>query len=69
MSEQVTVNEIVQVVPEHDWAGTLMVVTEVKDWGIVCYTQMPNSEGQAYIRLTYKDFERTGGVAPFVLAD
>lgn len=49
-------HSIVQVVPEHQWAGCLVVVDEVKSWGMQGYVQVPMG-GQAYIRLKWEEFE------------
>jgi hypothetical protein len=47
----------------------MVVVTEVKDWGIQGYVQSAGVSGQQYIRLKTKDFEPTGGQAPWVIGD
>lgn len=52
------------------WAGLLFVVSEVRDWGIVAYMQLPGPcEGivtvvdtnQAWVRLEWSEFDLTGG--------
>jgi len=54
--------EIVQVAPTVETFGACMVVvTEVKSWGIQGYVQSAGVPGQQYIRLKTSDFERTGG--------
>lgn len=58
-------NDIVQCVPSHGWAGCLVVVDEVRSWGIQGFVQIPQG-GQAYIRLKTGDFEPTGGKVVFV---
>jgi hypothetical protein len=64
---------IVQVDPKHEgWGGCLVVVTEVKDWGIQGYTNIPMAEGQAFIRLKWEDIASTSGITiwtPESLAD
>jgi hypothetical protein len=60
-------NTIVQIVPEHRWAGCLVVVTELKPWGIQGFVQIP-MQGQAYIRLEHKEYEVVGQAA-FVIAE
>ena len=60
-------NNIVQVTPEQgDFAGALVVVTEVRSWGVIGYVQIPRG-GQAYIRLEARHFEQTGGRVRFAL--
>jgi hypothetical protein len=62
------VGDIVQVDPLFEMFGACMVVvTEVKDWGIQGYVQSANVEGQQYIRLKTKEFEPTGGVAVWTI--
>lgn len=57
-------HEIVQVDPKHDtFGGCLVVVDEVKEWGIQGYVQNAGQPGQAWIRLKFGDFESTGGRA------
>ena len=53
------VNDIVQVGLDHEWVGCLVVVTEVKTWGIQGYVQVP-MQGAAYVRLKNEDFEKVG---------
>jgi hypothetical protein len=56
--------EIVQVDPSKEmFGGCMVVVTEVKTWGIQGYVQSAGVPGQQYIRLKHEDFERTGGKA------
>ena len=55
----IEINDVVQIVPTHQWSGNFVTVTEVKSWGIVGYVQIP-LESQAYIRLEYGDFEKIG---------
>jgi hypothetical protein len=58
----VKVGDIVQARRGHDWFPCLVIVTEVRSWGIRGYTSVPR-EGDAYIRLENGDFEDTGGEA------
>ena len=44
------------------WGPSLVVVTEVKSWGIQGYTHIPLG-GDAFIRLKWEEFEPTGGQA------
>lgn len=65
MSEQVDVQvgDIVQANPETcEWGPSLVVVSEVKSFGIQGYTHIPRG-GDAFIRLTWDQFEQTNGKA------
>jgi len=63
----IKVNDIVQVDPNFETFGACMVVvTEVKDWGIQGYVQSAGIAGQQYIRLKTEQFEPTGGKAIWV---
>lgn len=56
------IGDIVQVNPEKEtFGGCMVVVTEVKSWGVQGYVQNAGVAGQAYIRLKTGDFEPTGG--------
>jgi len=60
----IEIGDIVQVDPSKEmFGGCMVVVTEVKNWGVQGYVQSPGVEGQAYIRLPFEDFEPTGGKA------
>ena len=57
-------HDIVQVEPSvPTFGGCMVVVTEVKAWGIQGYVQNAGQEGQAYIRLKHEDFVATSGKA------
>ena len=59
--------DIVQVNPEKEMFGACMVVvTEVKSWGIQGYVQSAGVKGQQYVRLKYEDIAYTGGKAVWV---
>ena len=61
------VGDIVQVSPEKEcFGGCMVVVTEPKTWGLQGYVQSAGVPGQQYIRLKTEEFERTGGIAPWV---
>ena len=63
----IEVNDIVQVDPLFEtFGGCMVVVTEVKDWGIQGYVQSAGVEGLQYIRLKTEMFETTGGKAVWV---
>lgn len=53
-------NSIVQVNEAGgEWAGCLLQVSEVKNWGVQAYLKIPNS-GTAYIRLNFDQVEHVG---------
>jgi hypothetical protein len=63
------VGDIVQVTPDKEmWCGCMVVVTELKNFGIQGYVQSAGVPGQQYIRLNFDDFEPTGGKAIWVVA-
>jgi hypothetical protein len=62
----IEVNDIVQISPEVNhqegfWAGNLLIVTEVKSWGVQGYCRVQG--GEAYIRLKTGQFEKVGRLA------
>jgi hypothetical protein len=62
------VGDIVQVNPEVEvFGGCMVVVTELKPWGIQGYVQSAGVPGQQYIRLKTKQIETTGGKAVWVV--
>jgi len=63
----IEVHDIVQVNPLKEmFGGCMVVVTELKDFGIQGYVQSAGVEGQQYVRLKFEDFEPTGGKAVWV---
>lgn len=58
----IRVGDIVQIKPEthrmHFFRAQLIIVTEVKTWGIQGYSQAEN--GQAFVRVKTEDFYRVG---------
>jgi hypothetical protein len=61
------IGDIVQVNPEKEMFGACMVVvTEVKPWGVQGYVQSAGVPGQQFIRLKTEDFEQTGGTAVWI---
>ena len=63
----IEINDIVQVDPSKAvFGGTMVVVTEIKAWGIQGYIQSAGVDGLQYIRLEWQDFEMTGGKAIWV---
>jgi hypothetical protein len=59
----IEIGDIVQVDPmaSDTFGACLVVVTEIKSWGIQGYVQSAGVEGQQYIRLNFDQFEMTGG--------
>lgn len=39
-----------------DWCGTVLIVDEVKSWGVQAFVHVP-MEGDAYIRLKHEQFD------------
>lgn len=59
--------DIVQITDEsHPWFPCLLVVDEVKSWGVQAYVTIPKSNnntelpGQAYNRLPFKKIKKVG---------
>lgn len=52
-------HDVVQVIPEHEWAGAFVYVTEVKEWGIQGFVNIP-LQGSAYIRLKNGEYDKIG---------
>jgi hypothetical protein len=64
------VGEIVQVNPSNEvFGGCMVVVTEVKSWGVQGYVQSAGVPGQQYIRLKHEDYESTGGMAVWMIIE
>ena len=60
----IEIGDIVQVDPGVEtFGGCMVVVSEVKSWGIQGYVQSAGVDGQQYIRLEFQNFELTGGKA------
>ena len=65
----VEIGDIVQVNPSKEmFGGCMVMVTEVKSWGIQGYVQSAGVLGQQYIRLKFEDIEPTGGKAVWIAA-
>jgi len=65
---EVNERDVVQITdPTHHWYPALIIVSEVKSWGIQGYTIIPTndaeSNGQAYIRLKQGVYEYVGKAA------
>lgn len=71
MKDNVVTGSIVQIDPENKtnaaFGACLMVVTEVRDWGVQGYVQALGESrdagrgGAAFIRLSWDEVEPTGG--------
>jgi hypothetical protein len=68
MSRRTKKGDIVQVAPDHKWCGCLVVVIELKSFGVQGFVPMPGG-GEAHIRLRHSDYEDTGGRVVFERAD
>lgn len=55
-------HDIVQIIPEHEWSGALVIVTDVKELEIKGFVQIP-MKGAAYIKLSHSDFKIVGQCA------
>ena len=51
-----------------DWAGCVLIIDEVKPWGVQAFLRIP-MQGDAYIRLPFGHFELLGGCAVLMPAD
>jgi len=70
MTQDLKIGDIVQVTPTKETFGACMVVvTELKSFGIQGYVQSAGVPGQQYIRLKFDEFEFTGGTAVWVPND
>ena len=68
--DEIKVGDIVQVNPDKEIFGACMVVvTELKSFGIQGYVQSAGVNGQQYIRLKFDEFESTGGKAVWVVGE
>lgn len=45
-----------------DWCGTVLIVDEVKSWGVMAFVHIP-MQGDAYIRLKSDQYDILGGHA------
>lgn len=67
---KIEIDDIVQVSPDKEMFGACMVVvTELKTWGIQGYVQSAGVAGQQYIRLKFDEIETTGGKAVWVVGE
>jgi hypothetical protein len=68
MTNTISKNSIIQIMPSHKWGGCLAVVDEVKSFGCQAYVSMPDAQGvgRAYIRLNHEEYEPVGAMVIFV---
>ena len=60
---KVRINSVIQANENAgDWCGCLLIVTEVKEWGVQAGLKIPY-QGTAYIRLTHDEFDYIGQAA------
>lgn len=43
------------------WQGCLVIVEELRNWGVTGFLRAPMQDGLIYVRLAWEDFETTGG--------
>lgn len=58
--------DVIQLVPQHRFGGTLWIVDQVHPWGVRAYHSPLTREGTAYVRADWTQFVRVGP-ATFVL--
>lgn len=64
----IQIHDIVQIDPAVEmFGGCMMVVTEVKSWGVQGYVQSAGVDGQQYVRRKWSEIEQTGGRAIWVV--
>lgn len=52
----------------HDWFGCVMIVDEVKSWGVQAYLKIP-CRGNAFLRLNWDEFVLLEDKAIFEISD
>ncbi|MBC8147426.1 MAG: hypothetical protein H8E98_05520 [Bacteroidetes bacterium] len=59
--ENIKINSVVQIneTSREGWIGCLVQVSELKDWGIQGWVQIP-MQGSAYIRLKWDEIDYIG---------
>ena len=65
-----SVGDIIQITDEtHAWFPCLLIISDVKQWGVIAYITIPKSNdgselpARAFNRLPYGKFERVGNAA------
>lgn len=53
------------------WFRCLVVVDEIRSWGVQGYTTIPDrgGTGDAYIRLTWDEIDKTGGFSRYIVKE
>ena len=65
MQNNVKKNDVIQINEKFKgtgWIGCLMIVDEVKSWGVQAYLHVP-MQGDAYLRLKHEDYDVIGKAA------
>lgn len=58
--EPIEKGTIIQVInPKHDWYPSVLIVKEIKEFGVQAYMTIP-TKGEAYVRIEYKDLKVVG---------
>ena len=70
----IEVNDIVQITdPSHDWFGTLLIVHEIRDWGVTAYAPQPTfgngGSRNVFIRLSNGVYQFVGRAVIALLPD
>ena len=67
MMRDYNVGDIIQITDEkHAWFPCLLIISDVKQWGVIAYITIPKSNdgsefpSRAFNRLSYGGFERVG---------
>lgn len=74
MSKKVAPGDIIQINEDGPifWFRCLLVVDEVKSWGVQAYCTIPGSSekrcGDAFIRLLWHEFDSVGAKSLFIVA-
>ena len=63
--KKVKKNDVIQINENFNgsgWVGCLMIVDEVKNWGVQAYLHVP-MQGDAYLRIKHGEFDVIGKAA------
>ena len=63
--EKVKKNDVIQINEKFEstgWIGCLMIVDEVKSWGVQAYLHVP-MQGDAYLRIKHVEYDVIGKAA------
>lgn len=62
--------DVIQLKPNHEWGPLLMIVDQVKAWGVRCYLETPVVRGGDanlfYLRVNYGEFVCIGPSAWYI---